>query len=41
VCEDVARRIVAAHRVALNAVKAHADRFAALAEETADTLSRA
>ena len=41
VCEDVARRIVAAHRVALNAVKAHADRFAALAEETADALSRA
>ena len=41
VCEEVARRVVAAHRVALNAVKAHADRFAALAEETAEMLSRA
>ena len=40
VCEEVARRVVAAHRVALNAVKAHADRFAALAEETAEMLSR-
>ena len=35
-----ARRVVAAHRVALNAVKAHAERFAALAEETAEMLSR-
>ena len=37
---DVARRVIAAHRVTLNAVKAHAERFAALAEETDETLSR-
>ena len=40
VCADVARRVIAAHRVTLNAVKAHAERFAALAAETAETLSR-
>ena len=39
VCADVARRVIAAHRVTLNAVKAHAERFAALAEETAEMLS--
>jgi len=37
---DVARRVIAAHRVTLNAVKTHAERFAAFAEETDETLSR-